>query len=377
MNRYLKRILRPVWGALRPLRERAVNFSVDALERFARAIVARRSTRTWLNALYRLLTLGGKRRFYELFGAAFRNAETPIEDGEWTVQFGRKQVAFPLTSKRIWLDWESALAALGHESFIKDTYLAFLTGPYPPECFVDIGANYGNHSLLFLVHGVEVLTFEPNSSCHAYFREICELNHVRPQLESKALGAARGETSLSYPPRQTWLGSIDQNTVEHLRTTTDLITECVQVGVLDDYANRLAGRRALIKIDAEGHEASILQGAVSTLRKLRAPVLFESWPGNAARRLELLGYFREVDYCIAELPVLRARRANVLSDAAFVSSLGSDFIGFGAERAEDSSVEGVSADSLLAPRGSDAAGHSPKATRQAPRLSGSEESDGA
>lgn len=354
MNQYLKRVLRPMWHALSPLRNAAANLSARGLERFARAVVSRKRTRAWFNASYQLLSLRGKQRFYETFGAAFRTVQSPIDDGVWTVRFGNRRIRLPLTSSRIWLDWESALSALGHESFIKETYQALLTGPYPPECFVDIGANYGNHSLLFLVHGVDVLTFEPNSSCHVYFREACELNGVQPNLVHKALGAVRGEASLSYPPRQTWLGSIDQNTVDRLRTTSELITERVQVGTLDDYTDRLAGRRALIKIDAEGHEASILRGAVATLRKLRTPVLFESWRGNTAQRRELLAYFRDVDYCIAELPVLRARSPKILTDAGFMSSQASDFIGFDARRTASFPDGGISADSILAPIGTDA-----------------------
>jgi FkbM family methyltransferase len=308
-------------------------------------MVARERSRRWLNAIYLCLESDGQRRFYEATGSAFHGAEYPIDDGVWTARFARQQLSFPLTSSRIWLDWESALAALGHETFLKETYRALLQSPCPPDVFVDIGANYGNHSLLFLVHEVDVLTFEPNNTCHAYFREVCALNRVNPRLEPVALGAARGEADLVYPRRETWLGSVDHDTINALRERSDMVTERVQVKRLDDYLEVLIGRRVLIKIDAEGHEVSILQGAHRTLHEVRPLVLFESWNGHAEKRAALLGTFRELHYCIAHVPLVAGRTATILNDDAFLSSTRSDFIAFAVERARGSFE--ISADTLF------------------------------
>ncbi|CAA9891487.1 conserved hypothetical protein [Candidatus Methylobacter favarea] len=76
----------------------------------------------------------------------------------------------PLTSERFWLDWDTAVSITGHDIEIKQTYEALIGSSEPPELFIDIGANYGTHSLLFLVHQIKTITFEPNASCHDFFQ---------------------------------------------------------------------------------------------------------------------------------------------------------------------------------------------------------------
>jgi hypothetical protein len=150
---------------------------------------------------------------------------------------------------------------------------------------------------------------------------------------------------MSYPPRETWLGSIEPSTIERLSTKADLITQRVQVRPLDEYFQQLSGSRVLIKIDAEGHEVSVLKGATETLRRLRPPVLFESWRGDGMERRALLRIFREMRYLVADVPLLPGRPASILDDASFVASEALDFLAFAAERLDDSSS--VTADSLL------------------------------
>jgi FkbM family methyltransferase len=61
----------------------------------------------------------------------------------------------------------------------------------------------------------------------------------------------------------------------------------------------------LIKIDVEGHELEVLDGAIETIRANEyPPILFEAWawkPWYAERRKELFAYLQELGYEITEI----------------------------------------------------------------------------
>lgn len=112
----------------------------------------------------------------------------------------------PLDGHDTWLEWDLALSMLGHELEVKHTYLNLIR-LQRPKLFFAIGANYGLHSTMFLIHGVPTVSFEPNPRCHEYFRKLALRNHVQCDIQQLALGAAEGWVQVSFPDRETWLGS--------------------------------------------------------------------------------------------------------------------------------------------------------------------------
>ena len=227
----------------------------------------------------------------------------------------------------MWLDWDAAMSALGHETHVKRTYATLLASPDRPNLFIDVGANYGTHSIIFLVHGVETVTFEPNDQCHGYFREVARLNGVTPRLEALALGEHPGTAELCFPEGETWLGSIDQETVVRLQQEKPLIRKTIQVRPLDDFVELAKGKRVLLKIDAEGHEVVILRGATRLLAEARPSVLFETWASDKERRRALWEIFEKAGYDVFRLPLLAGVSPNRMSFSAFLSEPDGDFIG--------------------------------------------------
>lgn len=231
-----------------------------------------------------------KAQFHVFFAKIFREGSARVEPGTWTVEFQGKMVRMPLSAEQMWLEWDSAVSLVGHDVDVKETYAALLASPAGPDLFVDIGANYGIHSLLFLVHGVDTLSFEPNSSCHGYFRLLSRANGVEPNIQHVALGAAEGNLQLVYPERDTWLGSTDAAVKSRLASKADLVTERVEQKTLDAYLPQFLGKRVLVKIDTEGNELAVLQGAMNTLERVRPKIIFESWgPEVRASLFEFLG----------------------------------------------------------------------------------------
>jgi FkbM family methyltransferase len=286
------------------------------VEGLVRWLVARRTTRTGLNLAYNRLAASRKEDVYALFAKIFRGHPRPIADGVWWANVGGRWAALPLGGHDAWLEWDLAVSMLGHELEIKQTYLNLIR-LRRPKLFFDIGANYGLHSLVFLLHGVPTVSFEPNPRCHEYFRKLARRNRVRGDIQQVALGAAEGSIEMLFPEQETWLGSTDPDISHRLVETHGSVTRMhVPQTTLDTFTQRDGRRPDLIKIDTEGSEAAILQGARKTLGTCRPWVIFESW--RSAGRENLLTLFADLDYKICALPLQLPRSPRVLEWAGLL-----------------------------------------------------------
>jgi FkbM family methyltransferase len=272
------------------------------LEGLVRWLVSRRATRACLNFVYNRLSAARKEAVYSLFAKMFRGHPQPVAEGDWWANVGGRWAALPLGGGHdAWLEWDLALSVLGHEVEVKQTYLNLIR-LRRPKLFFDIGANYGLHSIMFLLHGVPTVSFEPNPRCHEYFRKLARRNKVPCDIQPVALGAGEGSIEMSFPERETWLGSTNPDIANRLvEVHGPVIRLRVPQTTLDGFTQRDGRRPDLIKIDTEGSEAAILQGARSTLATCRPWVIFESWRG--AGREGLLMFFEDLDYKICALPL--------------------------------------------------------------------------
>jgi len=280
--------------------------------------------RQLLNAAYIRLTPSQRNVFQREFSKIFRNGSIRGSNGSWEVMFANKIIRIPLTSEQFWLDWDIALSVVGQDIAVRETYEALIHSSERPDLFIDIGANYGTHSLLFLVHQIKTISFEPNTLCHDYFRRLGEANQVTPNLEPVALGERRGYVTLSYPRRDTWLGSISSEVTEELALTEELVAENVEQRTIDDYVSQIGHNRTLIKIDTEGHELSVLQGAARTLHESKPYIVFECW--NDVQRTELFSFLDSRDYQICQVPWSPADKVEPLTSHQFFACSSTNFM---------------------------------------------------
>jgi FkbM family methyltransferase len=294
-----------------------------------RVIAAFSWSRRALNGVYLELSPSQRALFHSHYAMLFRNDYIQRRGGNWQVVFARKSILMPLTSEHFCLDWESALSIVGHDIEVQQTYEAIIgSSSKKPDLFIDIGANYGTHSLLFLVHGIRTMTFEPNSSCHDYFMKICKLNHVTPTLESVALGASQGFVELVYPRRDTGLGSTNSDSINKLSQSQDqeLVMEKVAQKALDDYLPKIEHNRTLIKIDTEGNELAVLGGATKTMQEVQPMIIFECWPWSSKERTKIFDYFSSKNYSVYHLPWTPEYKAESLTSDQFLTSSSTNFI---------------------------------------------------
>jgi FkbM family methyltransferase len=287
------------------------------LKVLARYLVLKAATRVLLNMAYQALSLEKKAKIHARFGRLFWKADQRIDSGIWKVRFLERSVRMPLAGEDLYISWALALSLLGHDIDVKRTYEELLSDPSAPMSVFDVGANYGLHSILFLIHGISTISFEPNPRCHEYFKRLAALNGVEPNLQPVAVGALESQIELRFPISETWLGTTDPEVASQLARNFATGRTVVTQTTIDRFVALTGCIPDLIKIDVEGTELQVLQGAAGTLTKYRPLVVFECW--RESRRWATFDLLQELDYCVLPLPFGLGRTSDRATSAATLS----------------------------------------------------------
>lgn len=188
-----------------------------------------------------------------------------------------------------------------------------LVGP-GPATLVDAGANVGLWTVPLARHaaaaGGAVVAFEPLAANAARLRANVELNGLADVVTVHQLGLSsrRGRCRLTL--REDFAaGATTGNAAIAIDDGQDdgFPTEEVDVVPLDELAPSFPGRVALVKMDVEGHEDRVLEGARGTLRQDRPTIVLEWNPVYYERRGT--GPRRQLEAAVAGLGYRALRRA--------------------------------------------------------------------
>jgi FkbM family methyltransferase len=148
----------------------------------------------------------------------------------------------------------------------------------PSGVVVDVGANTGFYALIAAraAPSAEVLAFEPYPPAFdTLCRNIAANAGARVRAVPMALSDRIGEATLYVPTQEHGLVETSSSLEIGFRSNYGS-TQAIRTTTLDTFlsTDRLAGRRVtVIKVDVEGHEASVIAGARATIARWR-PLLF-------------------------------------------------------------------------------------------------------
>ncbi len=196
-----------------------------------------------------------------------------------------------------------------------DAYLNSLQGAFEPEMvnlfktlaqnsetIIDVGANIGCTSILFGTIAKQVYSFEPSPTTYGFLKSNLEqsgLKNIRTM--QMGLGSQTSEFKLHYSPMNRAGAFVTSDKMGSVYAT-----ESISIRRMDDVLKplNLAGID-LIKIDVEGFEKHVIQGAVETLATYKPIVVLElnHWCLNAFQRMSVPDFF---DFLRSVFPVLLA-----------------------------------------------------------------------
>lgn len=313
-RRVLSTIARAAILASRPIRRA----SRPVLAPTFAAVLRTAAGHRLLNAIDGVLPFEGRKMLLYMLGLATERLHRPARPF-WLARLGTRPLSMPTTTLD---ELRQALLVVGHDVEVKRLYHRLLRSATPPNLFLDIGANVGLDTVIFLNHKVETISFEPSNVCIPQIEALCAKLGLTPLVVPVALGAASAQAELVAPIRDNTIGTIDQRSSAAILNGRDRVRrQTVDVLPLDYFHERAAGKRVLIKIDTEGHELQVLLGAARFLQDRSTIVVFESLQGDPTRErlYSLLSQFG--------MTVSTGRRPNrTLSRDEFVSSWGRNFV---------------------------------------------------
>ena len=179
------------------------------------------------------------------------------------------------------------------------TYTALLS---PQYTVLDIGAHMGFHTINFATKAKQVYAFEPQM--HLY-NQVCGnifLNQLSDKVTCYNVGIGEAEKRSSFGSLDkhnslNWEGNSGIGLMNYGgRSLEDnLGTDEIEIRTLDSF--QLSPQ--FIKIDVEGYELKVFQGALKTLQQHSPIILFESFQ---AAQPEVFALLKSINYEIYNLP---------------------------------------------------------------------------
>jgi FkbM family methyltransferase len=182
-----------------------------------------------------------------------------------------------------------------HEPEIGALFAAIL-GTFRPRSFWDIGANIGQYSWLTksIDPQVSVFLFEPDPVNIELIRQTitrAQLRHC--ELFPHAVSSCEGAATFTADAVSGATGTLEAPEDAFVAVHYGVRPQRISVPTVTvDGVRRKTGPVDLVKIDVEGHEASVFAGAGETLTRDQPILIFESFrpPADVLTRLRDLGY---------------------------------------------------------------------------------------
>jgi FkbM family methyltransferase len=185
-----------------------------------------------------------------------------------------------------------------HESTETEVLLGFLQ---PGGTLFDVGANAGVHSVRVARRGFRVMAFEPVAANYLVLEKNIARNRLADRITPLRVALGEVERTVRMPS--------GFSTGSHVVAGSEVVGsgafEMVSMRTIDAFRAESGLRPSVIKIDAEGYELRVLEGARECLRADRPPLLLEiaeEWTTRFGYRpAEIVRFLREHNYVCSAL----------------------------------------------------------------------------
>jgi len=153
------------------------------------------------------------------------------------------------------------------------------------ELFVDIGAHIGCWSLKLADKYKKVVAFEPHIKAFEVFKENIQMNELKNiDLHNCALSNEIGRKILTI------YSHASHSTLEEKHPMTGHVSEKFGATKVDvDKLDTFQLTPSLIKVDVEGHEVQVIEGALETIKRAKPDLVIELHnPENENKIREML-----------------------------------------------------------------------------------------
>jgi FkbM family methyltransferase len=201
---------------------------------------------------------------------------------------------------------------------VQPFFLFALADKAGSRTFLDIGANIGAYALFAtLIPSItRIVAFEANPDTSRELRANLALNDLEQRIEvdERAVSDAPGTLTFGVVSKYSGANSVVDTSI-HDRATfyKEVVVEAVTVDQLFGQGVNLGP--LCMKIDVEGHEGKVLDGARAVLSRNDAVIQVEGYEGigsGSTRTLEDLGYVRLTavgpDHYYSNMDILRDPR---------------------------------------------------------------------
>jgi FkbM family methyltransferase len=168
--------------------------------------------------------------------------------------------------------------------------------PLDSLCVFDVGANQGQFLGIAQLHlqnlKVEIHAFEPSQYTYQILCKSAK-SYKNVNLNNTALGMQIGQTELYYDKGGSGLASLSKRKLDHFGIDFNC-SETITINTLDNYCSSHNIQKIdLLKIDVEGYELHVLQGASEMLKNRQIKMIsFEFGSCNIDSRI----FFQELYY---------------------------------------------------------------------------------
>ena len=169
-----------------------------------------RLTRNFLFSVFNRLKFSIKEELYYHAKEIFLKKNLQILSGNIKIKFNGIKISIPHDEGKLF-NLGTAFSYLGHDFEVKKCYVDIVNN-FNIKTFYDVGANYGQHSILMMSQGLNCYSFEPNKNCYSHLIKTAKYNNFSNyELIKKAVGSKTGKVFLNFNPKETWNGKISKN----------------------------------------------------------------------------------------------------------------------------------------------------------------------